>query len=186
MQKWSIRQWILTIAMVAGVVSCKGPQGEVGPQGAAGPPGTPGTQGVAGPAGTANIITSAWTTVEGKAWVSAGDSIYFEVSREDPTITQAILEKGLVMAYYRNLGRPNVVFSLPSVNEELALGFFMRVQNNKGTMNFDLTFFKPRIRPIDFDLEFRWIIIPPNPGGRLKTLDWSNYELVKQELGLDD
>ena len=167
-------------------VTCKGPQGDLGPQGSQGPQGTQGPAGPAGPPGTANIITSAWTKVPDSSWVPAGDSIYFEVAREDPAINQALLDKGMVMAYYRNFGRPSVVFSLPAANEELILGFFMRVRDGKGYMNFDLTFFKPRRTPIDFDLEFRWIIIPPNPGGRLKTLDWSNYELVKQELGLTD
>lgn len=184
--------WLWTLPLMVFLVTCKGPQGDVGPQGSSGTPGSPGTQGAvgpigpAGPAGTANIITSAWTKVSDSDWVPAGDNIYFEVAREDPAINQALLDKGLVMAYYRNLGRPGVVFSLPSANEELILGFFMRIRDGKGYMNFDLTYFKPRLQPIDFDLEFRWIIIPPNPGGRLKSLDWKNYDLVKQELGLKD
>ena len=170
-------------------VTCKGPQGEIGPQGSIGTPGTPGAAGPAGPtgpAGTANIIASAWVKIADTAWIPNQDTTYFVVAREDVNITQPILEKGFVMAYYRNVGRESLVFSMPSVTDELTLGFFMRVQNNKGAMNFDLSFFKPRKTPIDFDLEFRWIIIPPNPGGRLNTLDWTNYTLVREELGLND
>lgn len=178
--------WLSLLLMAFLFVTCKGKQGDIGPQGSPGPIGAVGPVGPVGPAGTANIITSAWTKVPDSTWKPAGDSIYFEVAREDAAITQPVLEKGFVMAYYPNVGRTSVVFSIPSVTEELALGFFMRILNNKGYMNFDMTFFKPRIRPIDFDLEFRWIIIPPNPGGRLNTLDWSNYTLVKEELGLSD
>jgi hypothetical protein len=179
-------QWIGIFLLPLLFVTCKGPQGDVGPQGTPGPQGTQGAQGPVGPAGSVTLSASPWVKITDTMWVVNQDSTYFLVSREDANITQPVLEKGLVMAYYRNVGRESVVFSIPSVTNELALGFFMRVLNNRGTMNFDMSFFEPRKTPIDFDLEFRWIIVPPNPGGRLKTLDWSNYELVRQELGLSE
>lgn len=177
----------MVVALLACLVACKGPQGDVGPQGPAGPQGTQGTQGPAGPAGTANLMASAWVTVPDSVWIGNNDSTYYVISREDANITQAVLDRGLVMAYYRNAGRDNVVFSLPTANEEMSLGYFMRVNGGRGTINFDLTFFQPRRNPIDFDLEFRWIVIPPNATtGRLKSLDWKDYEAVRRELGLVD
>lgn len=169
------------MALFTCLMACKGEDGAVGPAGPAGPQGT---QGVAG--STANLVVSAWTKVASTAWVANQNSSYFLVSLDEKTITQANLDKALVMAYYRNTGRDNVVFSLPTANQELALGFFMQVRESKGTMNFDLTYAKPRLEPIDFDLEFRWVIVPPATGGRLKNIDWANYSVVKQELGLMD
>ena len=171
----------MVVALLACLVACKGPQGDVGPQGPAG------TQGPAVHAGTANLMASAWVTVPDSVWIGNNDSTYYIISREDANITQAVLDRGLVMAYYRNAGRDNVVFSLPTANEEMSLGYFMRVNGGRGTINFDLTFFQPRRTPIDFDLEFRWIVIPPNATtGRLKSLDWKDYEAVRRELELVD
>ena len=173
--------WALLI--IAILATCKGPQGEIGLQGSTGPQGT---QGIAGPAGSANLIVSAWAKVPDSAWLANADRTYFTIAKDDSKITQSILDKGLTIAYYRNTGRDNVVFSLPASNEELTLGFFMVVRDGKGTMNFDLSFSKPHKEPIDFDLEFRWIIVPPQTGGRMKNIDWSNYDSVKKELGIPD
>jgi hypothetical protein len=176
----------MILALVIGVSACKGPNGDVGPQGPAGPQGVAGEPGATGPAGAANLIVSAWLKVPASAWVRNKDSTYFLISKEDSTITQAILDSALVMAYYRNDGRPNVVFSLPSSTGLLTLGYFMQVRDNKGSMNFDLTYYQRRLIPIDFALEFRWIIVPRTAKGRLKNLDFTNYQLIKQELGFSD
>lgn len=178
--------WILLL--IALILACKGPDGDTGPAGPQGPQGTPGQNGApgpAGPAGAANLIVSPWIKVPNTAW-QREDSTYFMVTHADNNITQAVLDSALVMAYYRNEGRPNVVFSLPSANEELTLGFFMQVQNQAGAINFDVTYFKPKLTPIDFDLEFRWIIIPPNKRGRISIADLKDYQFVKQQLGLTD
>lgn len=184
--------WIITIAVILCTGACKGPQGEIGPQGAAGTPGVKGDQGiqgvpgVTGKPGTANIIVSPWHKVPDSTWKSGQDSSYFEVSFADTNITQKVLDQALVMAYYRNFGRESIVFPLPAVNEELSLGFYLQMDDNKGSMNFDLLFFKPRTEPIDFDLEFRWIIIPNNNGGRLKSSDLKDYLLTKKIFGIVD
>ncbi|SEI56092.1 hypothetical protein SAMN05216327_102461 [Dyadobacter sp. SG02] len=178
--------WIFLLIYV--LIACKGSDGDVGPAGPQGPQGTPGqngAQGPAGPKGAANLIVSPWVKVPNTAW-QRGDSTYFSVTRPDANITQAVLDSALVIAYYRNEGRPNVVFSLPASNEELTLGFFMQVQNQAGSINFDVTYYAPRLTPIDFDLEFRWIIIPPDKKGRVNIADLKNYTLIKQQLGLTD
>lgn len=203
-------RWLLILGALTGWVACKGPEGEVGPQGAAGPtgatgatgtpgpqgiPGSVGTQGPTGPTGAqgpqgvpgaANLLTSAWTMAKAVDWRSDNDPQYFYVGFDEVRVTQAVLDKGMVVAYYRDPGRKNVVLSVPSVTEQASLGYFYEFTQNRGRINFDLTFFKPRLVPIDFDLEFRWIIIPPNPGGRLRAVDWKNYEEVRRELNLSD
>lgn len=200
-------RWFLIFAALTGGVACKGPQGDIGPQGAAGPtgatgatgtqgsPGSVGPQGPAGPTGAqgpqgvpgaANLLASAWTLAKATDWQSDNDPQYFYVGFDEANVTQAVLDKGMVVAYYRDPGRRNVVLSVPSVTEEASLGYFYEVTQNRGRMNFDLTFSKPRLIPIDFNLEFRWIVIPPNPGGRMAAVDWKNYEEVRRVLGLVD
>ena len=181
----SVNYWLL-ISVLINCLACKGPQGEVGPQGVAGPTGAQGAQGPQGAQGAANLIVSAWLPVNAADWKSDNDPLYFYTGVEDKNITQAIIDKGAVMAYYRTPGQKSVVLSLPSVTNKVSIGYFFQLNQGKGVMNFDLSYFLPRKVPIDFDLEFRWIIIPPNPGGRLKAMDWSNYANAKRELNLPD
>lgn len=178
--------WLIIIILCAIICACEGPDGETGATGPAGPQGPEGTQGVQGVPGAANVIVSPWVKVADSAWTPNRDSTYFLVSLKDERITRKVLDSCLVVAYYRNFGRTAVVFQLPSVTAELSLGFYMQFLNNEGTANFDLTYFEPRKEPIDFDLEFRWIIVPPGTGGRTKATDWRDYEKVRSELGLAD
>ncbi|OJV14898.1 MAG: hypothetical protein BGO21_19680 [Dyadobacter sp. 50-39] len=178
--------WIFLL--ICAVFACKGPDGDTGPagpQGQQGVPGQNGAQGPAGPKGAANLIVSPWFKVPATAWQQV-DSTYFTVMHPDKNITQAILDSALVMAYCRNEGRINAVFSLPTSNELLTLGFFMQVQNQAGSIHFDVTYFRPRLIPIDFNLEFRWIIVPPDAKGRVNALDYRDYALVTKQLGLTD
>lgn len=177
--------WLLLTVMI-NFVACKGPQGDVGPQGAAGltgatgAAGAPGAAGAQGPPGAANLIVSSWTAIKATDWKSDNDPLYFYRSIEDMNITQAIIDKGLVMAYYRNSAQKSVVLSLPSVTDKLSIGYFFQLNQGKGLMNFDLSYFMPRRVPIDFDIEVRWIIVPPSPGGRLGAIDWTDYAEVKR------
>jgi len=200
----------MIFAVLTSWLACKGPQGEVGPQGAAGPtgvtgaqgspgvPGNPGSSGATGSAGATgaqglqgvpgavNVLASAWVTAKAVDWRSDNDPQYFYLGFDEKNVTQSLLDKGLVMAYYRDPNQKTVVLSLPSVTDRLSIGYFLQFVNNKGTVNFDLTYFKPRTIPIDFDLEFRWVIVPSSQGGRLKAIDWKNYEEVRRELNLVD
>ncbi|GAB2568869.1 hypothetical protein [Spirosoma areae] len=185
MEKVTLHQlkYGLLLILLGGLWACKGPQGDVGPQGAIGPAGPQGVQGVQG---AANMLVSPWKMIAAADWKSDNDPLYFYTSFEDNNLTQAVLDKGLVMAYYRSPGQKSVVLSLPSVTEKLSIGYFFLVNQGKGVMNFDLSYFLPRNVPIDFDIDVRWIIIPPNPGGRLGAVDWTNYEDVKRKLSLPE
>lgn len=167
-------------------LACKGPQGDVGPQGPAGPVGTTGATGPQGAPGTANVLASPWVTANAADWRSDNDPQYFYVGFEEKNLTQALLDKGTVVAYYRDSNRKNVVLSLPSTTDKLSVGYFLRFADAKGTVNFDLTYSRPRLVPIDFDLEFRWVLIPANAGGRQEAVDWTNYEEVRRALNLAD
>mgnify|MGYP002777896115 CR=1 FL=1 len=158
--------------------ACQGPQGDPGPQGLVGPAGAVGPPGIPGAPGAANVLASAWVTACAADWRSDNDPQYFYLSFEEKAVTPALLDKGVVVAYYRDPKQKNVVLSLPSVTSQVSIGYFMRVADDRGTVNFDLTFARPRLVPIDFDLEFRWLLLPPNPGGRLQAVDWTDYAAV--------
>ncbi len=172
--------------LLIGLNACKGPQGDVGPQGTTGASGAQGAVGPQGAQGTANLIVSSWTTVAAADWKSDNNPLYFYYGVDDKNITQAILDKGVIMVYYRNPAQKTVVLSLPSVTDKVSIGYFFRVDQGKGSINFDLSYFQPRNVPINFDLEFRWIIIPANSGGRVRAIDWADYDDVKSELNLRD
>lgn len=119
-------------------------------------------------------------------WRSDNDPQYFYRSFDEKNITQPVLDKGMLVAYYRDPNRKDVVLSLPSVTDKLGIGYFLRFADGRGTVTFDLTYFRPRLVPIDFDLEFRWVIIPPTANGRQPAVDWTDYEAVRHTFNLTD
>ncbi len=103
-----------------GPAGATGPQGPVGATGATGATGTTGPQGPAGPTGpqgppgTANVIYSSWATVTALTTAPGlplADSSFADFGtckrfiRTAPSLTQAILDNGLVLSYWR-VGTP--------------------------------------------------------------------------------
>ena len=86
-----------------GATGATGPQGPVGPQGPAGPAGPQ------GPAGTANVIYSSWATLASlRASYPVIDTTIPDFSgtvkrdiRLSSSITQAILDNGVVLSYWK-------------------------------------------------------------------------------------
>jgi hypothetical protein len=91
----------------AGAQGAQGPAGPAGANGAIGPVGPVGPAGPVGPPGSANVIYSAWAN-EGP-WVDtvmaslgippAGNAKRMIVTA--PSLSQAVLDAGIVIAYYR-------------------------------------------------------------------------------------
>jgi Collagen triple helix repeat (20 copies) len=88
-----------------GTTGAIGPNGPAGPTGPAGPAGPTGPQ---GPPGTANVIYSAWATVGSLTTsIPLADSTFADFGqckrflRTAPSLTQAILDNGLVLSYWR-------------------------------------------------------------------------------------
>lgn len=97
-----------------GPAGANGPQGPVGANGATGPAGPTGPGGPAGPAGpigpqgppgTANVIYSSWATVGSLGTII--DSVFADYGtckrwiRTAPSLSQAVLDQGLVLSYWR-------------------------------------------------------------------------------------
>lgn len=79
-----------------------GQSGNVGPQGPAGPQGIQGPQGPTGAA--VGIIYSNWLTTTG-SWTSSGAGTYsasFLNSKAAPSLTQGIMDNGIILGYIRN------------------------------------------------------------------------------------
>jgi hypothetical protein len=112
-----------------GPVGAQGPQGPAGTNGtngAAGAPGTPGAPGATGPqgpqgpagaTGTANVIYSAWTDFNSANWAAATSFFGIMVRRypvNTATITQTMIDQGVVLVYVRFSGTgTTVVYPLP-------------------------------------------------------------------------
>ncbi|HUR66962.1 MAG TPA: hypothetical protein VMZ03_11500 [Chitinophagaceae bacterium] len=100
-----------------GGVGPAGPAGAIGPTGPAGPVGPVGPAGPAGPAGSANVIYSAWIN-EPTSWgvdtfMSSinGNAKRFIVTA--PSLSQAVLDQGIVLSYFRSSNIGNGTISLP-------------------------------------------------------------------------
>jgi hypothetical protein len=87
-------------------LSCtkQGPAGATGATGTQGPPGAQGSTGSQGPEGNANVTTVIFQNVT----LTENGNTMFNI----PAITQAILDSGVVVAYYQGLGG-DTWFSLP-------------------------------------------------------------------------
>lgn len=209
----SLFKLIIVFSIV--IMACKGPKGDVGPAGAAGLKGDPGVAGATGaigavgPAGkdgasgtgsSSNITTSNWIGIDPSDWRyypisttnAALDSTYFEVGIPDKNITQNVLDKGAVFVYVDQSGtgysafsplpitiignNPSVINYLPYF--ETAAGGFLIISYESS---------KNRKRP-GGQIAFRWVIIKDLTvsNGRLKNINWKNYEEVKRELNLKD
>jgi hypothetical protein len=129
---------LLALAITFIVVSCtkEGPEGPAGVQGAQGPTGATGTAGATGatggtgaqgpvgpagpqgPVGTANVIYSAWVT-EPANWgadtamlsLNGGNAKRFIVAA--PSLSQAVLDQGVILAYVKGGVTSNNPIALP-------------------------------------------------------------------------
>jgi hypothetical protein len=195
---------VLVLAIFA--ASCKGPAGDTGPagpqgpQGAQGAAGANGSAGVTGPAGkdgasgtggASNITTTAWLTVKKTEWVLAPDSsVYFRILK-DKNINQSVLDKGAVFAYFRGANAIDYILPLPYTASVFQISFVPSYNaKDGGEVEFDFQPFIDNLSPASFqnDLSFRYVIIKDLTvvGGRLKPINWKDYNEVKRELNLKD
>ena len=154
--------------------ACKAEKGEVGPAGANGTNGATGATGAiggtgaTGATGTANVIYSDWTTV---AFTGSGTSWSGKITA--PKITQDILDKGVVKAYFK-FGSDIYEGSYVSAVNGAIMHYFI----NLGAINIRSTF--------NATYPWRYIIIPGGVGARRAAVDYSDYEAVKKYYNLPD
>ncbi|KAB7731014.1 collagen-like protein [Rudanella paleaurantiibacter] len=191
----SLAGFVLFVLLGGLLVGCEGPQGPEGPAGPAGPTGPQGVSGVAGatglagpagptgpagpagpqgPVGTANVIYSPWVSVN-----FSGSAAPFTANINAPQITQTVLDRADIRVYWQENGR---VIPLP----------YAEVVGNV-TYTVHQRFFVGRIElrasyPINATQQMRYVIIPGgvSTGGRLASIDWTDYARVKAALNLPD
>jgi len=170
-----------------------GPAGPAGPAGAAGAAGPAGATGPKGDTGTANVIYSPWLDVTyAPDTVHVGsvvDTVWWLANITAPKLTQTILDRGEIKVYmnWGTQANPDVA-PLPlidvffyglTINPEFLLqridlysNFNASTQAPPGGQKF---------------LQYRYILIPGSvPSGRIRHVDWNNYNEVKAFLGLTD
>jgi hypothetical protein len=195
---------VLVLAIFA--ASCKGPAGDTGPagpqgpQGAQGAAGANGSAGVTGPAGkdgasgtggAINATTSPWLATAATDWnVYKEDSTYTNVYVTEKLITQSVLDKGFVMAYIRFGTDTGYAEALPYALETGKISFAPGFDAKEGGfMEFYIDLYRRKATAPN-GLSFRYVIIPDlkvvNPGGRLSSINWKDYNEVKRELNLKD
>ncbi len=166
----------------AGATGSQGPAGATGAAGAAGAAGATGpagATGVAGPAGTANVVYSAWVT-EPANWgadtvmlsLNGGNAKRFIVTA--PSLSQAVLDQGVILTYMRGGVTSNNPIALP-YNIPLALA----APNNIETVDYRASLNKITYifyilnntsAPIAFTnvnsgAQFRYVLIPGGVAG---------------------
>ena len=170
-----------------GISACEAPAGDVGPQGVAGVAGAKGAKGDTGSKGTFNAIVSDWFPVN--FWLGSGVS-YGAVFGE-PKITQQVLDKGLILGFYRPAGEDEsgVVLPLPDETANYSLGIAGFLLGGQGSISVNLIFRTLAVKNPnleDWNIKVRWIVVPSASSGRLKNVDWKNYNEVKKALNIQD
>jgi hypothetical protein len=173
----------------AGATGAQGPAGSngtpggTGPAGPTGPQGPIGPQGPQGPTGTANVIYSAWIN-EGTyadttmASLGGGKARRFIVTA--PSLSNAVLDQGLVLTYTRNDLSPNTPLLLPwhiTIAPNL-----LEVGSRPTTQKIIYYFYyinAPATQPtgnLGANTQFRYVIIPGSiSGGRSADGDAAIY-----------
>lgn len=175
---------------IAGATGATGPQGNKGDTGAtgiAGATGATGPQGPAGPAGGSgtgtaiNVIYSDWFTPAFVDWQKVTEKSYL-YSIIETKITQDIIDKGVVLAYSRQVAS-GPAYLLP-----------MMLETNSGLTNYNIAAALGKVN-ITFTelldiqgkpatgLQYRYVIIPGGVKSRAN-IDYTNFDEVAKAFGI--
>ena len=164
-----------------GPTGLTGPTGPTGPIGPSGPSGPTGPTGPQGPAGTANVIYSAWAT-EPANWgadtamlsLNGGNAKRFIVTA--PSLSQSILDQGVILCYFRGGVTSNNPVALPyNIPLPLAAPNNIETVDYRASLNkitYVFYILNNTAAPITFTNinsggQFRYVLIPGVvPGGR--------------------
>lgn len=102
MRKFSSLSILLLAITILASCTKEGPEGPVGAAGPQGPAGNPGAPGAPGTPGAGVTTYSAWFTT-GSGWVDASASFLADWAfvRSAPSVTQTIIDQGIVLAYMK-------------------------------------------------------------------------------------
>ena len=162
----NFRHWMMALSAVL-VISCSAEDGEdgaIGPQGPQGIQGEAGQDGQNGADGNANVVASDWIA---SAFPTEASS-YTTFQINDNSITEEIIETGVVLAFGRQGGG---VWSLPDSYDNHTYSFFL----NTGTIDFEAYTLDFSEDQFDRYIEFRYVLIPVSnsSSGKIAKTDYS-------------
>jgi hypothetical protein len=180
---------VIVLALTFLTVSSCEKEGPVGPAGPTGATGATGATGPAGPAGangkpgSVNLIASSWLDLGFQK--DAEDNVFF-AGIDVPEITAEILAKGDVRVFI-NLNTPDdpTIVPLPytGIGDTVKITFFAFPGGIEVDSNIDASTGETKDKKKV--LQYRYVIIPNTVTART-SVDWNNYEEVKEYLQLKD
>lgn len=188
MRKYFLLSVLLTsCAFIITNCTKEGPEGPPGPAGAQGNPGPPGPTGPAGAVGSANVIYSNWFSAASQGgfrdttWFASQGRTFHKVVTG---LTQAMLDGGVVLSYWRPAGNPSSVIQLAWTHESGTGEVFH--QSVLGKIHYLVIGYGTNAPPSFSDSnEFRYILIPGSVlGGRQRDPSAMSYAEVCQAYGI--
>ena len=186
MRKFTLLSLFL-LAITFIVVNCtkEGPQGPAGAIGATGGTGPTGPVGPQGPAGTANVTYSAWYSGTWKTLAIPGPDNGFSIDtfiRAAPSVTQTIMDNGVVLGYMRGSATSNIltgtqVVGLP-YHDVVDDDHFKFILSKPGSIVHSYQSINPwSTDQLNlFNHSFRYVVIPGGvSGGRSAGVGGTNY-----------
>jgi hypothetical protein len=185
---------LILSAIVVLLIACEGPAGD---KGAIGPQGDKGDTGPKGAAGVAKLYATNWIAVTKQDHVNhyVKNGLYTGTDfsgGEIDKISQKVIEDGVIMAYVRKSTDKSKIIALPSLidygaaGENLQQTYYFTPSPKKIACYIEYSKSVADISKYLQDEEYRFIIIPGPSGFRLKNIDLSNYEAVKEYFNLND
>jgi hypothetical protein len=176
---------VLILSTILSIIGCEAPVGDVGPQGAAGATGEKGDKGPTGDKGALSGIISEWKEIKPAQWKLTGRKAVYSIA--DANFTQANLDGGLLLAFYRPM--PEDESSAVIALSDDTYGYFFSFKAVPGSIDYEVSFKHPNlINPNmeDWNIKVRYVIVPQAKAGRLKGANWRDYNEVKRILNLND
>ncbi|MBA4853886.1 collagen-like protein [Emticicia sp. BO119] len=193
MKKTIYYPFILSIIVLL-TIACEGPAGEQGP---IGPQGDKGDTGAKGVAGSAKLYATNWIAVTKQDHVNhyVKNGLYTGTDftgTEIDKISQKVIDDGVILAYVRKSADKSKIMALPyfvdygATGENLQQTYYFAPSSKKIACYIEYSKSVADISKYLQDEEYRFIIIPGPSGFRLKNIDLTNYEAVKDYFNLND
>jgi hypothetical protein len=182
---------IIIFIFISFLLACEAPIGDVGPTGPAGAGGPKGDKGDTGAKGTFSAIVSDWKEIKPANWLKGASDLSFIAAFDEPKLTADITNKGMVLGFYRYLSGESIneIFSVPDETSNYSLGIYASFTSNVKSISYFLDFRNLAVKPAtlaNWNIKVRYILVPPASAGRLKNMDWKNYNEVKKALNITD
>lgn len=182
---------IIIFIFISFLLACEAPVGDVGPAGPSGAEGAKGDKGDTGPKGTFSAIVSDWKEIKPSNWFKGTTDLSLNVFFEEPKLTADITNKGLVLGYYRFLPDDSFssVFPIPDLTNNYSLATNASFSTSSKVIWYFLEFRTLALKNLllpTWNIKVRYILVPPASAGRLKNIDWKNYNEVKKALNITD